>query len=184
MPVRNDLYVVLVGLHIAAAVVGFGAVAMSGAYGVVARRLDRPGALEESRRYFARPTRADAALLAVALLGLAALGVDPHGGGLARLWVSLALILWLLATVLLIRVVRPAEETLRACLTGGRSGPTLAGAGAGLGGGGGVDRSAATRPDPAPLDTATAAARRLARAAAASDVIFVVALGLMVFRPG
>jgi hypothetical protein len=65
------------------------------------------------------------------------------------------LAVWLVAAVVLVVVVRPAEARIRAALSDPDSDP----------------------------DDLTRAGRTLARGAAACDIAFVVALGLMIFRP-
>ncbi|MDQ6840483.1 MAG: hypothetical protein M3137_19635 [Actinomycetota bacterium] len=147
-----------------ASIVAFGAMALSGGYAWTAQHLARPGAVEEVRRYFAKPPRAEAAVLVVAPLGVVAVLVDPHGSDLGQLWEGVALLLWILASLLWVAVVRPAEAVIAAAM------PTTDIAD------GTVD----------PLATATLAApgRRLGRASVVTNVVFVAALALMVFQPG
>ena len=145
----------LVVLHVVAAVTGFGFVAVSGVYAGTARHLDRPGAADEARRFFAVRAGAEWSLLAVPLLGLA---VTVVRGDVGQAWVAIALMLWAVAASLVFAVVRPARSDVRAALgaaTGGDERRPLA-----------------------------AAATRLARAAAAVDVVFVLAVVDMVYRPG
>lgn len=139
--------------------------AITGLYGSMAGRITGsgagagPGAIEEVRRYFARPPRAEAAVVAVAPLGVVALVLDPHGGGFAHLWVGLALIFWSAASMLWLGVVRPAELAIRDAV-GEPGSATSAG------------RSLARE------------GRRLVLSSAATDVIFALAFGLMIFQPG
>ena len=146
------LYDVLVALHVVSAVVGFGAVALSGVYGATARHAGGPDEGEEVARYFRSPGRAQWLILLVPFLGAAALGTRPEGADFAAVWVVTAAVLWLAAAVLLLFAVLPAERRIRAA--GGRAGPTAD------------------------------AGRRLMWAAAASDVLFVAALVLMIGQPG
>jgi hypothetical protein len=144
------LYDVLVALHVVSAVIGFGAVALSGIYGSTARHIDRPEAREETARYFRSPGRAEWLILPVPFLGAAALGARPQGADFAAVWVVVAAVVWLAATVLLLGVVRPAHRQIRAASS--------------------------------PEQTASAGSR-LMWAALASDVLFVVALVLMIGQP-
>jgi hypothetical protein len=144
------LYDVLVGLHVVSAVIGFGAVALSGIYGSTARHLDRPEAREETARYFRSPGRAEWLLLAVPFLGAAALGARPEGADFGAVWVITAAVVWLGAAVLFLGVVRPAQRQIRAA-----NGP----------------------------EQIACAGRRLMWAALASEVLFVVALVLMIGQP-
>jgi uncharacterized membrane protein len=154
---RHDVYLGIVVLHALVAVAAFGAMALSGVYGSTARRLERPGAIDELRRYFAKPLRSEAAVLAVGPLGVAAVLADPHRPGLAHGWIIAALVLWFVASLLWLAVIHPAEIVIGRAV---EPGDAVAVAAAGQHG------------------------RRLARAAAVTDVVFVVAFGLMVFQPG
>jgi hypothetical protein len=148
-------YDVLVGLHVLSAVIGFGAVAISGAYGAVGRNAGRPGAraqaAEEVQRYFSSGSAIEYLVLVAPLFGVAAMSVRPGGSEFGQLWVVAGLAIWVLAGGLLTAVVRPAERRIRAA---------------------GADVAAAVED-----------ARRLTWAAAASDLLFVAALLLMVTQP-
>jgi len=106
----------LVALHVICAVVGFGAVAITGVYGATAAHPQRPGAAEETARYFSAGGRAEWLVLAVPFIGAAALGVRPDGADFGEVWVVAAAAIWLVAAALLVGVVRPAERRIR---TGG-----------------------------------------------------------------
>lgn len=140
-------YDVLVVAHAVSAVVGFGAVAVSGAYGVIGRS----GESEEVRRFFSGRARAEWLVIAVPLFGVAALSARPGGADYSSVWVVTGLGVWLLAATLLFLVVRPAQAAVR----------------------GGLARSADIR----------RASGRLAWAAAACDLLFVVAVFVMVTQP-
>ena len=107
------LYDVLVAVHVVSAVVGFGAVALSGVYGATARRADRPEAQEETARYFRSPGRAEWLIVPVPFLGAAALGARPEGADFGAVWVVTAAVVWAAAAALLLGVVRPAEGRIR-----------------------------------------------------------------------
>jgi hypothetical protein len=148
-------YDVLVGLHVVTAVIGFGAVAVSGAYGAIARDAARPGAREEAveevRRYFSSASALEYLVLVAPVFGLAAMAVRPGGRQFGSVWALAGTAIWVVAGGLLTAAVRPAERRIRA------GGPDLSSTGAD--------------------------ARRLTWAAAACDVLFVVALFLMVTQP-
>jgi hypothetical protein len=107
------LYDALVALHVVSAVVGFGAVALSGVYGATARQAERPEAREETARYFRSPGRAEWLILLVPILGAAALGARPEGSDFGAAWVVAAAVVWVAAAALLLGVVRPAERRIR-----------------------------------------------------------------------
>ena len=105
--------------------------------------------------------------------GVAALIAGGRSHQLSRPWVAIAVVLWLAVAGLLTAVVRPAEARLRILLA-----PAPAG---------GPDPGppvppAASGPDPRSSEAASLS-RRLSLAAAACDVGFVVALGLMIWQP-
>ena len=153
------MYDALIAAHVVCAVVGFGAVALSGVYGGLVGRPgtqgDR-GALhgrraegppEEVSRYFASRGWAEWLIVPVPFLGAAALAVRPSKGDFAEVWVVGGIVIWTLAVVLLLLVVRPAEASIR------REEPALR------------------------------AGRRLMWSSVASDLLFVAALALMVTQP-
>lgn len=148
-------YDVLVGLHVVCAVIGFGAVAISGAYGAIGRNVGKPGgrpeAGEEVRRYFASGSALEYLVLIAPVFGLAAMSVRPGGHEFGQTWAVAGTVIWVVAGGLLTAVIRPAVRRIR------RAG----------------DDMEAAAPD----------ARRVMWAAACSDLLFVVALFLMVTQP-
>jgi len=151
----HDAFVVLVVLHVVSALVGFGAIALSGVYGTTAGQLDKAGAVAEARRFFSTPNRAALATLAVPFFAVAALLAGGHRSDFGDAWVGAALVVWLLVAGVFTAVVRPSERLLAQLLQ-------------------------AEQPD---AGTVGPVARRLSRAAATCDVAFVVALGLMIWQP-
>jgi hypothetical protein len=121
---------------------------------------------EELRRYFRRPAQLWRAVLLVPLLGLGALAADPDGGGLDQGWVLGALLVWLAATLVAASLVLPGLYQLRSMILS----PTST-----------MDASAANR-EAERIRFARAKALA-ARGAACCDVLFFVALALMVWRP-
>lgn len=139
------MYDALVALHVACALAGFGAVAVSGIYGGLARN---PASRTETERFFESRLLAEWLIVPVPFLGLGALLADHRSSALGEVWVVGGSIIWVAATVLLLAVVRPAEARLRS----------------------------ATRPE--------RDGRVLMWAGIFSDVLFVLALALMVTQPG
>jgi hypothetical protein len=192
------VFAVLVALHVACALVGFGSVAVTGVYGGIARHLERPGALGDARRWFAQPNRAKWALVGVPFFGVAALFAGHRTGDFGHPWVGAALAVWAVAALVVFHVVAPAERRLRAALLQAApagAAPALAdpaGAAPALADPAGAAPALA---DPAgaqplsgtvsagPLPGASGAATRLLAGTAVCDVAFVVALGLMVWQP-
>ncbi len=154
------------------AVIGFGAVALSGLYGATASHPDRSGATEEAGRYFRSSGRAEWLVLIVPFLGAAALGLRPSGVDFGATWVIAASLLWLAAAALLLGVVRPAERRIRAAFALDQSSAAVEGPRAG---------SAPARGDAA--SDLAGAGRLLMWAAIGSDLLFVAALVFMIGQP-
>jgi hypothetical protein len=103
-------YDALVALHVACALVGFGAVAVSGVYGGLALN---PSNRDETDRFFASRLWAEWLIVPVPFFGLAALLDDHRSGQLTDVWVLGGFVVWIAATALLLAVVRPAESRIR-----------------------------------------------------------------------
>jgi hypothetical protein len=190
---RAALFYSLVLLHAVAALVGFGSIGFAGTYASRAYLppdadlpLDEavPGAsepgsarptstevaeqeaeTEELLRYFQRPARLWLALVAVPFLGLGALAANPDIGGLDQAWVLGALLVWLSATLIGASLVVPALRQMRSMLfpPGTPTSPA---------GGREAEQIRFAR-----------AATLAGRGAACCDVLFFVALALMIWRP-
>jgi hypothetical protein len=143
----------LVVLHVLSAVVGFGAIFVTGVYAGVARRR----ATEAARRYFRPgPNWAARALYVVPVLGVVLVATSHGADRFAQLWVWVSVMLWVLAAALAQAVVWPGEARIQRLLA----------------------ESEAHEPE---LDRAC---RRVERASAAIDVVFVATVVLMVAQPG
>jgi hypothetical protein len=147
---------------------------------------------EELVRYFRRPAGLWWALLAVPWLGLGALAAEPHGGGVAQAWDLAAFGLWLAAALVAALVVVPAVRRVGAALVPPGAGAALVPPAAGpLTTAPPTTATLAIGPPAtglAGLDSATRG--RVAhsglvasRAAAVCDVLFLMALALMIWQP-
>jgi hypothetical protein len=202
------LFYVLLVLHVAAALTGFASIGFAGTYAGRATRLaavtglsgpvtDAPGepadeasgvapagmVTEELVRYFKRPAGLWWALLAVPWLGLGALAAEPHGGGVGQAWDLAAFGLWAVAAVVAALVVVPSLHRVGAVLV--RPAPGLATPGLATPG---LATPGLATPDGMALDGAARArvARSglvASRAAAVCDVLFFMALALMIWQP-
>jgi len=119
---------------------------------------------EELLRYFEKPARLWWAILAVPFLGLGALASNSQLGGIDQAWVLGALLVWLAATLVAASLVVPALREMRSMLHPGQPRGQLAGRG------------------PERIRFARVAALA-SRGAACCDVLFFVALALMIWRP-
>lgn len=196
---RAALFYSLVALHAVAALVGFGSIGFAGTYasraclpgdepaelagpdepeerapGLSEKATVRPTSTEvaereseteEVRRYFEKPARLWLALVAVPFLGLGALAANPDIGGLDQAWVLGALLVWLSATLIAASLVVPALRQIRSMLF--------------------QEGSTGTSPVEREAERVrfARAATLAGRGAACCDVLFFVALALMVWRP-
>lgn len=111
---RGAAYEVVVLAHMLAAVIGFGAVGVSGAYALV---LARRGPVPESVVRYYRPgvNWAGRILFLVPILGFVLIGMThgPHGYGLSDGWVMIGLALWAAAALAAEMVLWPTERGLQ-----------------------------------------------------------------------
>jgi hypothetical protein len=120
---------------------------------------------EEMRRYFAHPARLWPCLILVPFLGAGALAAQPNGKGFDQPWVFGALAVWLAATLIAGSLVVPSLHQMQVVLLKS-------------------DNPGASTAARSSLAVRFARAGRIAsRSAAFCDVLFLVALGLMIFRP-
>lgn len=164
-------YDVLLVAHVLAAVVGFGAVAVTAVHAGVAAARPGPSGEAAVRRYFRAGTNWPArAVYAVPVLGAVLIAMGNGSWSLAEPWLSAGLALWVLGAGLCQAVVWPAERRVQAIVT----------------------ELGAVAPDGRGLASANeellaerdGLCRRLVLAASLVEAAFVVALALMVAKPG
>lgn len=129
VPPAGAGYSILLLLHVAAAVVGFGAVALTGLQATRAGRgPEQPGA-EALRRYFRPGTNwAARSLYAVPVLGIVLVADSGGAWDAGDAWVVVGLVLWLAATVLAEVVVWPGERRIQQAVGDGWGDPGTAAA--------------------------------------------------------
>ena len=159
------IYGVALAAHIVTALLSFGMIGLSGVYAARCRHLRTAEDLQDVQRFFGPPNRVGRTLWAVPVAGGTALWAHEGAGALGQAWAIAAVAIWAGATALAVSVIWPAERRLGPILTA--PGP-----------------AAVPVPATAPGPELARLCRRIERAAAGCDVAFVVALGLMVFRPG
>jgi len=170
MPLTSDnstyevAYGVALTVHIVSAVAGFGMLALSGLYGSWGRRIETAKELRDVRQFFGPPNRIGRSLWLVPLAGGIALWLNHGVNALGQAWVIAAVVCWAAATAVAVRVIWPAERLIRPV----------------------VIRLA---DEPVELDVKgreelSALCRPIVAAAAFCDVIFTIALALMVLKPG
>ena len=122
----SGVYAVVLALHLITVAFVVGPVAVATPLSARAARDGRVDALRDH----ARTTRVYAlATLVVVLLGSAMIGLGDIGDqwSFGQLWVSASYALWLLAVVLLLAVVVPAQRAAADAIAGGRDGGSYAG---------------------------------------------------------
>jgi uncharacterized membrane protein len=154
----GPLYDIVMAVHALAAVVGFGALGSSGAYAAAARRAEDPYSRATLTRYFRPgPNWAARAILLVPLLGGVLLALN-HGRDVGAAWPWIGLAIWVTATGIASAGIWPAEREIQLRLAS-------------------PDRGARERA------ALAAAAGRAERAAAATSLLFVAALVVMIWQP-
>jgi hypothetical protein len=118
---RGAGYQVVVLAHVLAAVIGFGAVGVAGAYAQV---LGRRGPTAESVVRYYRPgvNWAGRVLFVVPVLGFVLIGMSssPHGGyAVSDGWVMVGLLLWAAAALAAEMVLWPTERGLQQLVAAG-----------------------------------------------------------------
>jgi hypothetical protein len=165
---------VLVLAHVLCALAGYGSIAMAGVYGGIGRHPDKPGAVGDLRRFFGPSSRMVLLVVPVPFLGAAALTVQHGASAIGRPWAGAAFGLWALSLVVTFGWIRPTWRRIGTLVL---SLPQA-----------GQDRSAGVTEQPRGSEVVLAelgsACRRMEVTAGICDVVFVVALMLMIFQPG
>jgi uncharacterized membrane protein len=117
---RGAAYEVVVLAHVLAAVIGFGAIGVAGAYALV---LGRRGPPSESVVRYYRPgvNWAGRILFVVPILGFVLIGMShgTDGYGLSDGWVMIGLALWALAALAAEMLLWPTERELQQLVAAG-----------------------------------------------------------------
>lgn len=161
MGTGSALYRIVLLLHILAVIVGFGGVITHGFYNAKAfRSISRTaGELVAATRNASKI--AEYAIYAVLPLGIVLIAVSDKVYSMGDPWVSASFLVWILMVGALHGAVRPAVKTL-------------------------AERAGAVSPDTV-LDTdpaAVAASKKLMIGESASQLLLVIALFLMIWKPG
>lgn len=158
----QPLYDLVVLLHVAGAAIGFGSIVLTGVFAELRRRRGCDER-ESVRRYFATGTNwAPRCLYSVPLLGGALLAMSHARFSLGQAWLMASLVMWASAMGLAEAIVWPGERRIAEALA--------------------QEALAGSRHEPAPeIDRVC---RRVAAAATTTGVLCVVAVVLMVAKPG
>jgi hypothetical protein len=158
-------YGTALALHVVTALAGFGMLGLSGLYGSWGRHLGSARDLRDLRQFFGSPNRIGRSLWVVPFAGGAALWLSHGLGALGQAWVLAALACWFATTVIAVVVIWPAERQIGLLVAA-------------------LSQSSFPDVTDEAKEELAARCRPVVPAAAVCDVIFVVALGLMVLKPG
>lgn len=170
---RDDLFNVVLVLHILCAIVGFGAVVLNGVYGNEVKK--RPG--PEGIAVFDANERVskigEIFIVAVFVLGIVLVLLSDDVIEFSQTWVWLAMLLFIVAMALSLGVLRPILKRMRVLMGEMASGPPAAG-------------SVPERPSGPPPQAAEmeGLGKRVAALGATLQILLVVILGLMIWKPG
>lgn len=166
MGYRENVYDLVLVLHIIGVVVGFGTVALNGVYGVTAKNTGGAGALAITTANFKASKIAQLAIYTVPVTGIALVLLSDGAIGFDETWVWLSIVLYVAGMGISHGMVLPAAKrslALQEEIVAG--GPTTGG------------------PPPQAAELA-ALGKRLAMAGMVLNLLVVVLIALMVFKPG
>jgi hypothetical protein len=167
---NSDVYNIVKVVHILCAIIGFGGVMLNGVYGAQMRARTAREAAPIAQAVLRVSTVAEYFIYAVFVLGLALVGIGNKSHGFTvidfgQTWIWLSIVLFVVGLGLSHGALRPRVKRMTAILT--EAAATPAGATEG--------------PPPAELETL---GKQVAVTEAVLDVLLVVILVLMVFKPG
>jgi hypothetical protein len=162
--IESGIYKIFLLLHILTVVVGFGGVVLGGFYAREASK--RPGhGLAISEANLAVIRIAEKFIYAVPIFGFALIGVSDSAIGFGDVWVSLSILLYVAAVGLLHAVIFKGQKQMNGILAEIEAFPPAGGR-------------------PKQMDDFEAVGRRVAATSLGLDVVLIVLLYLMIFKPG
>jgi uncharacterized membrane protein len=167
---NSGIYNFVLLLHIMCAIVGFGAVFLNALYAAQIRaRAGTPGALAISEANYAVSTFAEKLIYAVPILGIILIPISDKLFKFSQGWVSGALVLYIIGIAVSHTVMIPGHRRMNALMREiTAAGPAPAGA-------------AGPPPQAAEIEQI---GRRMAAGGLFLDVLLIVIVYLMVFKPG
>jgi uncharacterized membrane protein len=163
---NSDAYNIVKILHILCAIIGFGGVTLNGVYGAQIRARRGGEAAAIGHAVYRVSTVAEYFIYAVFLLGLALVGLGNNAFDFGQTWIWLSTVLFVIGLGLWHGALRPRVRTMNALMDELATAPVSAGG---------------RPPQAAPLE---ALGKQVATIEALLDVILVVILVFMVFKPG
>jgi uncharacterized membrane protein len=163
---QDDIYKVVLVLHILAAIVGFGAVFLNGVYASEMKRRKGPEALAIYEANWRVSKIGEYMIYAVPLLGIALVGMSDKEFEFSQTWVWLALVLYVVALSISHAVLLPSVKRIGVLMR------EMVAAGPPTGG------------PPPQVAEMEGLGKKAAAAGATLNIMLIVILSLMVFKPG
>ena len=162
----SDAYKIVLVLHILCAIIGFGAVFLNGIYGSQAAQYKGPEGLAITRANFLVSRIAEYFIYAVFVLGIVLVLIGDNVFDFGQTWIWLAIALYAVAIVISHAIMRPAVTRIIALMEEMASGPPPAGG------------------PPPQVAEIERCGKRLATFGPVLNIMLIVILVLMVFKPG
>jgi uncharacterized membrane protein len=170
MGIDSTGYKIVLTLHILCAIVGFGGVLLNGLYGREAKRRPGPGGLAISEANLTVSTIAEYFIYAVFVFGFALVLMSDKAWEFSQTWIWLAMALYIVGIGVSHAVLFPNAKRMRDLAA------ELVAAG---------PPTADAPPGPPPQVTEMAQREKtLGAASAFLDVLLIVIIGLMIWKPG
>lgn len=164
-------YNVVLLIHIMAAIVGFGSVFLNGMYGAQAKRRPGPGGVAIGEANLAVSGVAEYLIYSMPITGIVLVAMDDIVWSFSQLWIWLSIVLYVIALGISHGSQIPAAKRMNALAQElAAAGPPPAGAAAG-------------GPPPQVVEM-EALGKRLGAGGAALNLILVVIVVLMIWKPG
>ncbi len=162
----SDAYKIVLVLHILCAIVGFGAVFLNGIYGQQAKTRRGPEGLAVSQANFLVSSIGEYFIYAVFLLGIVLVLIGDNLFDFGQTWIWLAMLLFLSSLAVSHLMLRPRVKRMQALMEEVIVGPPPAGG------------------PPPQVAEMEQLGKQIGMIAPALQVVLVVILFLMVFKPG
>jgi uncharacterized membrane protein len=162
----SDAYKIVLVLHILCAIIGFGAVFLNGIYGSQAAQIKGTEGLAITRANFLVTKVGEYFIYAVFILGIVLVLIGDNVLDFGQTWIWLAMALYLVAIVISHVVMRPSVRRIIVLQEELLAGPPPAGG------------------PPPQVAEIESVGKRLATFGAVLNVMLIIILVLMVFKPG
>jgi hypothetical protein len=168
---QSGIYKFVLVLHILCAIVGFGAVLLNGVYGAQARKRPGPGGLAVTEANEAASKVGEYFIYAVFVLGMALVGMSDKAWKFDQAWLPISVVLYIIGLGVAHGVLIRGQKRMIVLQRELVSAPAPASGGAAAG-------------PPPQVAEMEAISKRLAAAGAFNQLVLVVILFMMVYKPG